>query len=639
MTDKDISICKSLNSLSIIKVVIRNINPNELENKFIFVGYRTDEIKTILTKLEKKQTLGSKDIKELEAAIPHYNSKFGNITNYNIYFIYHYLEENLNINHSRIIIYEAIKEKLGKYLGNAIFNYHPHNLLLYKYSRNLDYKHYINLLNYIFENNTELDNDEFFTRIYKITFLTKDEIQNKIKFAMPLKYKTSVKNGENNDIGFIKKETYNYEDCLNNEDIYHLLISIPTILTVKYNYISEGNKYFYYGYQNIDHLINILRKDNTKAKIKDIKFIVEHTLNKEGDNNLSLNLSFFNKTVNNEYFIITYDELKNVFTKNMLEFYFPDIEIKLSSNQIDNIYSEIYNRFKLTTVRKNIYNDNILVINDCYCRNIIFDSLSNKLNIKYDLKNIYNNISTNYYRPIIKYISNDEVKYIKLNKNFLLKHTYLEINKLLVNTEFLKNSNKYNVSGDYIQHKWRISKNIILTINFYSNGYTIVYFDDNHNLRIGDTLLQYLNLVPITIKKIKKIINAKKLILPNITNVFNEYSDSINYSTLLNGNIIMHAKLDLDKLQTKDENTKHKGKLDIKLLLTRIKKYFSTCHQFIVNTHINSSTNSLKIFYKQVNKFYSDENITNFLGVSVRKLGDNPNKIAEPRWGRGRELR
>ena len=64
MSEKDISICKSLNSLTIIKVVLRNINPNELENKFIFVGYRTDEIKTILTKLEKKQNLSSKDIKK-----------------------------------------------------------------------------------------------------------------------------------------------------------------------------------------------------------------------------------------------------------------------------------------------------------------------------------------------------------------------------------------------------------------------------------------------------------------------------------------------------------------------------------------------------------------------------------------------
>jgi hypothetical protein len=48
MNEKDISICKSLNSLTIIKVILKNINPNELENKFIFVGYRPDNIVSIL---------------------------------------------------------------------------------------------------------------------------------------------------------------------------------------------------------------------------------------------------------------------------------------------------------------------------------------------------------------------------------------------------------------------------------------------------------------------------------------------------------------------------------------------------------------------------------------------------------------
>ena len=649
MIDKDITVCKSLNSLTIIKVVLRNIKEGELENKFIFVGYRPENIVNILAKLEKKQKLTSIDIKQLEEAIPHYNTKFGNIQDYNIYFVYHYLEENLNINHARIIIYEAIKEKLSKFIGKNISNYQPHNILLYKFSRNLDYKHFINLLNYIFENNTELSNEDFFNRLYKITYLSKKQINKKLKTLLQAKYKDTP-----NEVSFITKDTYIYEDCLNNEDIYHLLISMPTILTIKYSYVSEGAKYYYYGYQNIDYIINNLRnenqsdlqemhtktstdakkdaekdinKDNRKYLIKDIKFFIEQTINTEGDDNLSLNLSFFNKTINNEYFVITFDEVKSIFPKNMQEFYFPQIETKLTPSQNDDIYSSIYSKFKLNTIRKNIYNDNILTIDDCFCRNIIFDSLSNKLNITYDLKNLYNNLSTTYYIPVIKYVSSDEVKYIKLNKNFLLNHTYLEINKLLINTEFLKNSTKYNVPGDYIQHKWRISKNIILTINFYSNGYTIVYFDDDNNLRISDTLMQYLKLVPKTIKYIKKIINAKKLIEPNISNVFNEYSESINYSTLLNGNIIMNAHLDIDKLQTIDENKKNHGKLDVKLLLTRIKKYFSACHQFIVSTNINAGTTALKIFYKQVNKFYSDENIVNFLGVSVKRMGDKPNKV------------
>jgi hypothetical protein len=188
MIDKDITVCKSLNSLTIIKVILRNIKEGELENKFIFVGYRPENIVNILSKLEKKQKLNGTDNKLLEEAIPHYNTKFGNIQDYNIYFIYHYLEENLNINHARILIYEAIKEKLGKFIGKNISNYQPHNILLYKFSRNLDYKHFINLLNYIFENNTELNNEDFFNRLYKITYLSKKHINKILKTLLSAKY-------------------------------------------------------------------------------------------------------------------------------------------------------------------------------------------------------------------------------------------------------------------------------------------------------------------------------------------------------------------------------------------------------------------------------------------------------------------
>ena len=57
MSVKALSICKTLNALTIIKLIIRNINPSELENKFIFVGKRSDIIINILTKLEKKKNI------------------------------------------------------------------------------------------------------------------------------------------------------------------------------------------------------------------------------------------------------------------------------------------------------------------------------------------------------------------------------------------------------------------------------------------------------------------------------------------------------------------------------------------------------------------------------------------------------
>ena len=43
----------------------------------------------------------------------------------------------------------------------------------------------------------------------------------------------------------IYKDKFNYNESINDEDLYHLLLNLPIILTVKYNYSSEDNQYIY----------------------------------------------------------------------------------------------------------------------------------------------------------------------------------------------------------------------------------------------------------------------------------------------------------------------------------------------------------------------------------------------------------
>lgn len=235
--------------------------------------------------------------------------------------------------------------------------------------------------------------------------------------------------------------------------------------------------------------------------------------------------------------------------QNLIDFYFPNADGRMDSRMnLEKEYSFINSKFNLELINKQIYQNDILTIQKCFCRNIIFESLSPNLNVKYELANLYNNLNTNYYCPVIKYISNGEVKYIKLNKKFMLNHTINEISKLIINTDVLKGSNRYTLPyKDFIQYKWRISKSEILTVNFYDNGYNTIYFDDDKNIPIDTKLFTYLELVPNTIKQFKKIINAKQLKLPNISNVFNENAAKINYSKLLNGNIILNTKINIQK--------------------------------------------------------------------------------------------
>jgi hypothetical protein len=622
-------ICKSINALSIIKFIIRNTKPDENEIKLIFVGARPTNIKNILTKIEKNNKLTINEHKELESVIPFYQKKFGNITNYNVFFIYKYIEENISIFHTRIIIYETIRETIRGKLGKSINieEYYPDNMLLYKYARNMDYKEYVNLLNYIFEDMLELDNNSFFTKLFKITLLNKEELNNKIIEILPIKYKSFQNQKHIELIPFLKQEKYTYENCLNNDEIFHLFLNIPIILSQKYIYMLGNIKYIYYGYQNIEHFINLsksgkthnINKDDSKIKELESKFVIESNIISSNDEYLYLNLEFYNKTLNNEYYIITQKELKQVLSsKSVLEYYFPEIDHKTKGIELE----MIHNKFKLTTINKQIYHDDIFNITDCFCRNIIFESLSDKLQTKYELANLYNNLNTNYWCPVIKYISNGEPKYIKLNKQFMLNHSYLETNRLIINTDILKGTSKFTLPNmDFIQYKWRISKTEILTVNFYENGYSTVYFDDDNNLKIGKTLFQYLKLVGVTIKTFKKIINAKNLKLPNISNVFNENAETVNYSKLLRGNITIHGKLDIAKLQTKEESQRNPVVLDVKLLINRMRRYFHLFHHFVVSRSI--TTNTLKFFYKQVNNFYCDRSIANFLHSSLPNTDGN----------------
>jgi len=222
-------VCTSFKSLSILKFIIRrNFHRNadstdsnskltyDNDIKLIFIGPRLPEIVDILNKLEKKKSISKMESDALSHAVPYWSTKFGNIAEFDTYFIYSYIETNIPIYHVRIILYETLRTKFNLSL-DAAAHYLPHNLLIYKYSRIIEYKHFINILNYIFEDNKVLDNKLFFTKLGKFTLLDNDGITKLIKMRLPLKYKT-VK-PEVNPIQFTLRKQYTYEDMLNSEEL------------------------------------------------------------------------------------------------------------------------------------------------------------------------------------------------------------------------------------------------------------------------------------------------------------------------------------------------------------------------------------------------------------------------------------
>ena len=169
----DKNICDSIKTLSILKFIIKSINPDILNIKLIFVGPQTDKTKDILQKIEKKKIkedvskdksiedkskdlntymhsiLSASENKYLEKIIPYYITKFGNISHYNVFFIYKFIEENLPIEHVRIILYETIKKYILPKTKQNENVYLPTHMLLYKYPKTMSFKYFIEQINYI----------------------------------------------------------------------------------------------------------------------------------------------------------------------------------------------------------------------------------------------------------------------------------------------------------------------------------------------------------------------------------------------------------------------------------------------------------------------------------------------------------
>ena len=84
--------------------------------------------------------------------------------------------------------------------------------------------------------------------------------------------------------------------------------------------------------------------------------------------------------------------------------------------------------------------------------------MSNDLNLNYNLPQLFNNLSTSFYNPIIKYFNNNIETNIKIFKGILKKLNNDELRKLInpkKQDNYINNLNSIN-KLDYIQFIWYI---------------------------------------------------------------------------------------------------------------------------------------------------------------------------------------
>lgn len=583
-------------NIPIFKVILKNLNYTDIDSpnyKLIFIGPIKDiSVRNLLQKIERGIVLNTTEQKELKIHFPYYKKNFGledeiidlidsntdTQPEYQIKFIYHHLETNTPVSHLQFIIYDFLKDdKLG--LGFTTQDYHPNNQLVYKYSGNMSIKYYIKIINTIFKDLPVLDADLFIDNLINIFKISKDELISRMKNINP-KSK------------FLLQNEFNYGEVMNNIDLIKICLQLPQLLNLEYKFLDGKKEYSYIEFNNIEKIIANVKKSKKNIVLQQNINLVPY------QETGFLNLNSFDKYENNNIYIKFKKSCEPILPNNLLSFYFPERNKYSIDNTVLNQYRHLFNS-SIDTRKKN--NDKPAIeVEKMLNKSLIIELFSSEINPNFNLNldDIFNLINTNYYMPIVKIVDNDTIHKFKIYKSFIQKHELSEISSLVE----IRSHQKMKVNKDskkYLQIKWRITAKFILTINIYESGYMLAFFEEDNYIDISVNIIPFSSLINSTIRLIKKYLSLKHLSVPNIEQIFYGTSNQIYYNSIINCNIIVNSSLSIPYYYKSKQ-------YQVTQVFNDIKKQLKHYPQFITD---ESTHNYLKVFYKQVDKFYSLENI------------------------------
>ena len=165
------NICNSYDTQKIYKLLhYKGVKLNDID-KYVFIGPQNETIKKILNKYEKEGSIGSSDKKRLNQVIPYYEKKIGEVVKHHTFFIYHYIDDNTNIEHLQenfcVFINEVNKVVTNKEQEHLL----PSRQYLWYKAKNINLDYFINIINQIFMQSHSLSPKVFFEKIENILLL------------------------------------------------------------------------------------------------------------------------------------------------------------------------------------------------------------------------------------------------------------------------------------------------------------------------------------------------------------------------------------------------------------------------------------------------------------------------------------
>jgi len=630
------TVCQPYNNPSIYKVIWQQSSDPASSIKYIFVGYREKDIESILHKMELgKELLASEKIR-LSRAIPNYANVIGEVIPNKTQFIFTLLEDFDNINYitEKIAISISKEDKLLTSKPDLL----PNNIYLWANPKTITYKYYVDILNFLFAYCKSAKSEYFQGQLNKISGLKMIQIKQIIADGLPEKYKNI---GEN--VSLFKKDTINYYDMLNSDELRALLHAIPFVISNDWRIMVNGTKQFY--------------KNCTDPYLFVANNIV---INKEIYNNHVNHrtnlINHFGKIKDNILYMATTDnfsELEKEAKNNVYKFFFPLRVSKQSAK-----YSDIKDiALQSAEFRQSIaeqyqiqYSPDIINTVDKFiktktCENKFFAFQINEENNigEIDIEYIFNRFRTTYpLIPILRYYKGPNQTINKLDQKYVQEahistingllsanpktflHTTRDLSKsgmstaekicnvetITENTPYIQFIGIMENAAEFVDARQGVQSisqnNTVVNCYLYKNGYMIISSNSNNYVDIqkGGKTIKIVNLI---IKRINKIVDITSISAVGINHIFSIKNVSLSPNKLVHSNMKIRWEFKNNIAGLFD---KFIGRLE------KLGKYF----------HYNNPIKPrIEIFYKSVENFYSEDNINRFIAQLVKNKGGKLN--------------
>jgi hypothetical protein len=356
--------------------------------------------------------------------------------------------------------------------------------------------------------------------------------------------------------------------------------------------------------------------DPFNSEIKDNEDIIR---NEESDIN-SHTLASYGALHDNEIYLVTYpDFIKNYKLEDADTKLYKYWDLKsaiISSSQRKNIYQHCLSTSdellevsqKLSMIYNKYQQGNKYKITKCALSEfMVFDINSNQMRNFLDLEQLFYafELDANSF-PFVRHVIREDFSRFKINKQFIQKTR----STLIYRWRIIRSKVNYPQKSGFLVFKIMIGtsnedKEKHFTVNLFPNGYMIVETQIN-DIETTKNMQEYLGVFQKFIeRRLEKYTRHKYFVSPETNLLFNPQRA---HKTNLRSNLkLFNFKI------VYEVTSKNHG----------INKLYNIASYYVPYFYCYMKTNGLHISYKKVNKFSSNESITNF----IQKLFETDKKI------------